>query len=39
MSTLGVFGMIASSDGLGFVGAIGGHLIIGSDFSKRSTLG
>lgn len=39
MSTLGVFGMIASSDGLGFVGAIGGHLINGSDFSKISTWG
>ena len=37
MSSLGLGVMSVSNAGLGFVGAIGGHLINGSDFSKVST--
>ena len=37
MSPLGLGAMVAANAGLGFVGAVGGHLINGSDFSKGST--
>ena len=37
MSTLGVGGMIVANAAIGFVGAVGGHAINGSDFSKIST--
>ncbi len=37
MSPLGWGAMVAANAGLGFVGAVGGHLINGSDFSKGST--
>ena len=37
MSTLGLGVMVAANAGIGFVGAVGGHLINGSDFSKGST--
>ena len=37
MSPLGWGTMIAANAGIGFVGAVGGHLINGSDFSKLST--
>ena len=37
MSTLGLGAMVAANAGIGFVGAVGGHLINGSDFSKLST--
>ena len=37
MSPLGLVAMVAANAGLGFVGAVGGHLINGSDFSKVST--
>lgn len=37
MSTLGLVAMVAANAGLGFVGAVGGHLINGSDFLKVST--
>lgn len=37
MSPLGLGAMIAANAGLGLVGAVGGHLINGSDFSKWST--
>ena len=37
MSPLGRGAMIAVNAGIGFVGAVGGHLINGSDFSKLST--
>lgn len=37
MSPLGVGAMVAANAGLGFVGAVGGHLINGSDFSNGST--
>ena len=37
MSPLGLGAMVAANAGLGFVGAVGGHLINGSDFSKWST--
>ena len=37
MSTLGLGAMVAANAGIGFVGAIGGHLINGSDFSQLST--
>ena len=37
MSPLGWGTMIAANAGIGFVGAVGGHLINGSDFSKMST--
>ncbi len=37
MSTLGAGAMIAANAGIGFVGAVGGHLFNGSDFSKFST--
>ena len=37
MSPLGLGAMIAANAGIGFVGAVGGHLINGSDFSKVST--
>ena len=37
MSKLGRGAMVAANAGIGFVGAVGGHLINGSDFSKVST--
>ena len=37
MSTLGCGAMVAANAIIGFVGAVGGHLINGSDFSKLST--
>ena len=37
MSPLGWETMIAANAGIGFVGAVGGHLINGSEFSKLST--
>ena len=37
MSSLGWGTMIAANAGIGFVGAVGGHLINGDDFSKLST--
>ena len=37
MSTLGLGAMVAANAGIGFIGAVGGHLINGSDFSKLST--
>ena len=37
MSPLGLGAMVAANAGLGFVGAVGGHFINGSDFSKGST--
>ena len=37
MSTLGTGAMIVANAGLGFVGAVGGHLINGSDFSNGLT--
>jgi hypothetical protein len=37
MSTLGTGAMITANAAIGFVGAVGGHAINGSDFSKIST--
>ena len=37
MSTLGVGAMVGANAAIGFVGAVGGHVINGSDFSKVST--
>ena len=37
MSPLGLGAMVAANAGIGFVGAVGGHLINKSDFSKGST--
>ena len=37
MSSLGLGAMVAANAGLGFVGAVGGHLINESDFLKGST--
>lgn len=37
MSPLGLGAMVAANTGIGFVVAVGGHLINGSDFSKGST--